>query len=85
MSNSTPPLSYTFEVPPRPEPTVHAPSQPSKYWVHILLFLLTGLTTLIVGARLQFNFDHNLPAFSTETYSLPLFLTRWIWKFPARW
>ncbi len=84
MSDSTPPLSYTFEIPSRPETTFHAPRRQPHYWLHILLFLLTVLTTLIVGARLQFNFNHNLPAFSTESYTLPLFLTRWIWKSPGQ-
>jgi membrane-associated protease RseP (regulator of RpoE activity) len=52
--------------------------------LHLLLLLLTLLTTLIVGARLQFNFDHNLPAFTTETFALPLFPLKWIWHQPSR-
>lgn len=47
-----------------------------RYWLHILLFLLTLLSTLCVGARLQFEFDHNLTffPFSDEPYFLP-----WTW------
>lgn len=32
-----------------------------RYWLHILLFLLTLLTTTIVGAGMQIDFDRNLP------------------------
>jgi len=34
-----------------------------KYWLHLLLLLLTFFTTLVVGARLQWNFMHGLPPF----------------------
>lgn len=33
------------------------------YWLHVLLFLLTVLSTLIVGARLQHQFTTNQPIF----------------------
>ena len=45
-----------------------------RYWLHALLLLLTMFTTLVVGARLQYNFDHNLPAFSLEDSFFP-----WHW------
>jgi membrane-associated protease RseP (regulator of RpoE activity) len=34
--------------------------------VHILLFLLTLLTTTVMGARMQHNFDHSLPFFDVD-------------------
>ena len=34
-----------------------------RYWLHLLLLLLTFYTTLVVGARIEYNFLHNLPAF----------------------
>src|SRR5579884_1045448 len=34
-----------------------------RVWLHVLLLLLTLLSTSIVGARLEFNFTHDLPAF----------------------
>ena len=52
-----------------------ARSRSRRYWLHILLLLLTLLTTLVVGAHLQYNFDHNLPAFTSEEYQLPALLT----------
>ncbi|HLJ27114.1 MAG TPA: site-2 protease family protein [Candidatus Angelobacter sp.] len=52
--------------------------QPPKrrYWLHILLFLATLLSTLCVGARLQYEFDHNLNLFpfSEQGYFMP-----WTW------
>ncbi len=34
-----------------------------RYWLHILLLLATIFTTLVVGARMEFNFQHGLPFF----------------------
>ncbi|HYX67604.1 MAG TPA: site-2 protease family protein [Terriglobales bacterium] len=52
-----------------------------RYWLHALLLFVTVLTTLTVGSRLQFNFDHALPAYSTDTDYLPFL---WAWQRPAR-
>src|ERR1039458_5365920 len=56
MSDPTPPISYTFEVPARPPVYIVAPRPRRPYWLHILLLLVTLFTTLTVGARLQYNF-----------------------------
>lgn len=37
-----------------------------RYWLHGLLFLLTLLSTTVVGARMQYNFAHNLPFFNVS-------------------
>jgi hypothetical protein len=37
-----------------------------KYWLHFLLFVLTLASTTLVGARIQDNFDHNLPFFDFD-------------------
>jgi Zn-dependent protease len=34
-----------------------------RYWLHLLLLLATFFTTLVVGARLEWNFQHGLPPF----------------------
>ena len=49
----------------------------------LLLLLVTLFTTLVVGARLQYNFLHNLPAFSDESVALPLFHLKWLVQRPA--
>ncbi len=85
MSDPTPPASYTFEVPSYPEVFVAGPAQPRRpYWLHILLLVVTIFTTLVVGARLQYNFQHGLPAFALESASLPLFPMHWIFQRPVR-
>ena len=52
-----------------------------RYWLHGLLLLLTIFTTLVVGARMQYNFDHNLPAFYIGEDALSIFPL--IWAFHA--
>jgi hypothetical protein len=58
---------------------VHVRRRP-RYWVHALMFLLTLTSTTVVGARMQYNFAHNLPAFDLER-DLEAFLT--FWRHPA--
>src|SRR5580698_4865281 len=84
MSDYTPPASYTFEVPSYPSVFAAAPVRHRRYWLHILLLLLTLATTLIVGARLEYNFIHDLPAFDPDTFVFPLFHLGWIMQRPAR-
>lgn len=84
MSDPTPPASYTFEVASYPQVLVAAPARRRPYWLHVLLLLLTLMTTLIVGARLQYNFIHAQPAFATDDFALPLFPVKWILQDPAR-
>jgi membrane-associated protease RseP (regulator of RpoE activity) len=45
---------------------VVVPRPRRRYWLHAVLFLATIFTTLCIGARLQDNFNHNLPAFSDQ-------------------
>jgi membrane-associated protease RseP (regulator of RpoE activity) len=52
-----------------------------RYWLHLLLFAATIFTTLIVGARLQYNFDLGLPQF--QSYE-DLFPVLWALREPAR-
>ena len=51
-----------------------------RVWLHVLLLLLTILTTTIVGARMQYNFSHDLPAFDLDR-DWNVFLT--FWQHPA--
>jgi len=75
MSEPNPPLaSSTFEMYRPVEVFVAHPPLKRRYWLHALLLLLTIFSTLVVGARLQYNFDHNLPAFSFEDSFFP-----WRW------
>jgi membrane-associated protease RseP (regulator of RpoE activity) len=51
-----------------------------RLWLHILLLILTILTTTIVGTRMQFNFTHDLPAFDLDR-DWGVFFT--FWRHPA--
>ncbi|MGH9521534.1 MAG: site-2 protease family protein [Terriglobales bacterium] len=77
MSEFTPQLPSVYEEP-RPIEVFIAP-EPSRQrlWLHLLLLLVTFFTTLVVGARLEYNFLHNVPAFSLQE-SLSLFPVTWI-------
>src|ERR1700693_1200462 len=61
---------------------VQPPKQ--RYWLHIVLLLATIFTTLVVGARMEFNFQHNQPAFSLNDDGLPFFPLRWMMAEPSR-
>src|SRR3954471_872804 len=61
---------FVFHPPPRP------------YWLHILLLLLTILSTLIVGAKLQDDFNR-----IGDTYFMGdngFFPLQWLWTDPKR-
>lgn len=73
----------------------HAPHEPRatakffsapvpRYRLALLLLALTLLTTVVVGARLQFNFDHNRDLFALGDETLPLFPLAWLWQAPHR-
>jgi hypothetical protein len=84
MSEPTPPTaSSTLEwVRPVPE---RVPALPKPhYWLHILLLLATCFTTLVMGARMQYNFQHGQPALSVSDDSLPFFPANWAFSHPAR-
>lgn len=72
-------LEYLQQIPapegPRPRP---------RYWLHGLLLLATCFTTLVVGARLEFNFQHNLPLFRTGNELVPFFPVEWAVAHPSR-
>ncbi len=49
-----------------------------RTWLYVLFFFLTVLTTLVMGARMQYNFVHNLPAFSLSDDS-PGLMSSYTW------
>lgn len=57
------------------------PSRP-RYWLHLLLLVLTLLTTTIVGAQLQANFYRNVPVLRPGDTYLPLFPFEWLTSNP---
>ena len=49
-----------------------------RYWLNLLLLVATFLTTLTVGARLQYNFSQNQPILSESDDALPMFPVSWV-------
>ncbi len=84
MSDPIPPVPSTYgEF--RPVEVFLVERRPRRrYWLHAVLLLATVVTTLIVGARLEYNFLHNLPAFSLADDTLPLFPLGWVTAQPSR-
>src|SRR6266849_5339832 len=83
MSEILPPAPSTYQDYRPMEVYVVRPPKP-RYALHTLLFLATIFTTLVVGARMEFNFLHNLPVFSLNDDALPLFPVRWALAQPSR-
>ena len=79
MSESVPD-SYSFSEADEAHPQEHA--QRVRYGLPLVMLLLTFCTTVLVGARLQYNFNHHLDAFATGDELLPLFPVQWLWKSP---
>lgn len=67
---------------PLPAPEGSAPRP--RYWLHGLLLIATCFTTLVVGARLEFNFLNNLPLFKYENELIPFFPIGWVLASPSR-
>jgi hypothetical protein len=77
MPHNSTPLEYQIFDPEHREISVQVIHPPRRrYWLHALLFMATVFTTLCIGARLEYNFDHNLPLFAEETDFWP-----WLWVF----
>ena len=52
-----------------------------RYWLHLLLLLATIFSTLIVGARLEYNYINGAPQFTTDDDLLPVM---WTLRHPSR-
>ena len=50
-----------------------------RYWLYTLLFAVTLLTTTLVGAAMQIDFNRNVP-FDIE-HSFDMYL--WAWRHPS--
>jgi membrane-associated protease RseP (regulator of RpoE activity) len=73
MSEPASPVSSTTEFY-RPVEVVFVRPPRRRTWLYVLFFLLTVLTTLVMGARMAFNFENNLAPFADGPLSLfPIF------------
>jgi len=55
-----------------------------RYGLPLVMLLSTFCTTVLVGSRLQFNFNHHLEAFASGNELLPLFPVQWLWQSPRQ-
>jgi len=76
-TSSTIQYLYRLRMPEGPPPR-------QRYWLHALLLLATCFTTLVVGARMEFNFLHDLPLFTVGDDYLPFFPLKWVLHQPSR-
>lgn len=72
-------LEY-YQALPLPGP----PAMRQRYWLHALLLVATFFTTTVVGARMEFNFLHNLPPFADSGALIPFFPIGWALARPLR-
>src|ERR1051325_10224478 len=55
-----------------------------RYWLHILLLIVTFFTMLVVGSRMQFNFLHGIPIFTGGDEFITFFPIGWALAAPWR-
>jgi Zn-dependent protease len=84
MSESTP----TFPVLAAPRNDVGQevwviPRPRPRWWLYVLFFALTMLSTTIVGARMEFNYLHGQPVLSLNDDTIALFPIEWALSSPA--
>src|SRR5690349_2726482 len=79
MSDSGYPIQVLDPAAPHQVHIIFPPRR--RYWLHLLLFLATIFSTLIVGARLQYNYLNGAPQFTTDDDLLPVM---WTLRQPSR-
>jgi membrane-associated protease RseP (regulator of RpoE activity) len=84
MSESSLPIPTSTVEYYRPLPEWVGPRPHDRYWLHALLLLATVFTTMVVGARMEFNFLHNLPPLRAGNEYIPFFPLGWSLAHPAR-
>ncbi len=86
MSEPSPPLASSTLEYYRTVPLPAPPRPRQRYWLHALLLLATCFTTLVMGARMQYNFEHGQPVLSFDNIdnSESYFPAGWAYSHPAR-
>ena len=72
MSNhDSPEVLVPSEILAPDEGVVYLAPRRRRYWLNVLLLVVTFFTTLVVGARLEWNFQQGLPPFSVDDGGFP--------------
>src|SRR5437660_11222235 len=82
MSEPTPAIISPSEVYPPVQVFVARPPRP-RTWLHVLFFLLTVFTTLVVGARMEYYFRQSMPACSMNEDTIGVFPLPWALERPS--
>src|SRR5580698_5674140 len=77
MPEFLPPVSSSTTEYYRPVEVFVVQPPKQRYWLHIVLLLATVFTTLVLGARMEFNFQQNQSPFSIGDDSLSIFPVTW--------
>src|SRR5580698_5984802 len=83
MSDLVPPAPAETDLP-LPAQVIYVPRPRPRYWLHLLLFLATVFTTLVVGSRMEYNFQHGRPAFLLADDDSSFFPVSWAFAHPSR-
>jgi Zn-dependent protease len=84
MSETTSIVSPDLDGEGQPQPSVWMIRPPrQRWWLYGIFFVLTMFSTMVVGARMEYNFLHRQPVFSLSDDSLSLFPIGWIAHHPA--
>ncbi len=71
-SQDSPQLYVPSEIyPAEAEPMAYVSRPKPKHWLNVLLLIATFFTTLVVGARLEWNFLHGFPTLSLDLGLFP--------------
>lgn len=82
MSDPTPPFPTAPEREPPQQVWIITPPRP-RWWLYVLFFVLTMFSTLVVGARMQFNFMEHRQVFSLSDDTVSLFPLGWVLQQPS--
>jgi Zn-dependent protease len=82
MSEPTPPFPPALESE-RPQQVWIITPPRQRWWLYVLFFVLTMFSTLVVGARMQYNFMQHQPVFSLNDDSVSLFPLGWVLQEPS--
>lgn len=81
MSEPTPSFPALASSPPHEVWVIQRPR--TRWWLYGLFFLLTMLSTTVVGARMQFNYLHRQPVLSLNDDAISLFPVLWALEKPS--
>jgi membrane-associated protease RseP (regulator of RpoE activity) len=85
MSDLTPQAPRYIEVEPLPvEVFLPPPQRKQRYWLHVLLLVITLFTTMMVGTRFEANYLQGRPVLTLGDDLVPFFPIGYVLEQPSR-